>query len=175
MARLKKSLSHFKVLIFFIISGIISFHWAAQAQLNNFDMTRANKYKVDTLAKETSQKILEETAGLMEREIDPEKYILGPNDKLILSIISSNSKEFDLVVSPSGRLLIPEVGAVSLKGKTLAEAEKLVKEKVQKVYKTDDVFLVIKKIRDVQGYRQRPGYDAFNCCRNPCGPCFGSD
>jgi protein involved in polysaccharide export with SLBB domain len=113
----------------------------------NYFITGAKKTGYDTLAKQTSQKLALESAGIFEKEIDPAKYILGPDDQLMVSIISANPQEFEVPISPDGRILIPQVGAIDLKNKTLAEAEDHIKEKVSKVYKTNEVYVVLKKLR----------------------------
>lgn len=147
MQGLKMDLSHVtRIFLFFaLVNGFLTL--SLSAQIESYDISRAKQFSVDTLAKETSQKILEGVEGLLEKEIDPEQYILGPNDWLTICIISANSKEIDAKISPSGRLLIPEVGVVDLKGKTLAEAEILIREKVKRIYRADEIYTVIKKLR----------------------------
>lgn len=117
------------------------------AQIPNYFITGAKKTGYDTLAKKTSQKLALESAGIFEKEIDPSKYVLGPDDQLMISIISANPQEYEVPISPDGRILIPQVGAINLKNKTLAEGEELIKQKVSKIYKTDEVYVVLTKIR----------------------------
>jgi protein involved in polysaccharide export with SLBB domain len=102
----------------------------------------------DTLAFETSQKIVKQTSGLLEKEIDPAKYILGPNDYLAISIVSVRTRQYEIPISADGKLLIPEVGAVSLKGKTLAEAEVIIHEKINQVLKTSSIGVALTRLRE---------------------------
>ncbi len=78
--------------------------------LLNYIITGIKGKTVDTLAYQTGQRIIKETEGLVEKEIDPEKYILGPQDKLTISIIATRPREIEVEVSPEGKIAIPEVG-----------------------------------------------------------------
>lgn len=144
MARLKKWLLSqlFLSIIFGFISADISF-----SQISNFKFTGVKKNEVDTLSLENMKKVTEETAGLLETEVDPEEYILGPNDQLVISILSPVSQDIDVMVSPEGKIMIPEVGVISLKNMSLAKADSVIREKVKKYYRANEVFVLLKKIR----------------------------
>ncbi len=117
------------------------------SQIDNYELSGAKPGALDTLAMQTSQKIVSESTGILEKEIDPEKYIVGPGDVITLAILTTKTKEYDLCISANGSLLLPDAGTVMLKGKSFAEAEKLIKEKIKKVFKTDEVYLILKDLR----------------------------
>lgn len=129
-------------LIILFFSYFLSF-----SQYDNYYITGTKEKEFDTLAYRTSERIVKETAGLMEKEIDPESYILGPNDVLTLSYISTKSKQIDLTITPEGKLFIPEIGVVDLKFKSLAEAKELIYDKVNKSVKATDIFVGLKELR----------------------------
>lgn len=128
--------------ILFIISSIIAF-----SQDDNYYITGTKEKEFDTLAYRTAERIVKETAGLMEKEISPEEYILGPNDVLTLYYLSTKSKQIDLTITPEGKLFIPEIGVVDLKNKTLAEAKELIFQKVNNSIKATDIFVGLKELR----------------------------
>ncbi|MFN3268962.1 MAG: SLBB domain-containing protein [Candidatus Kapaibacteriota bacterium] len=115
--------------------------------LLNYIITGIKGKTVDTLAYQTGQRIIKETEGLVEKEIDPEKYILGPQDKLTISIIATRPREIEVEVSPEGKIAIPEVGVVDVKGLNLAQAQKIVIEKVKSILKASEVNVLLKSIR----------------------------
>ncbi len=115
--------------------------------LLNYIITGIKGKTVDTLAYQTGQRIIKETEGLVEREIDPEKYILGPQDKLTISIIATRPREIEVEVSPEGKIAIPEVGVVDVKGINLAQAQKIIIEKVKSILKASEVNVLLKSIR----------------------------
>lgn len=117
------------------------------SQIDYKFITGAQKGELDTLARETNQKISKETAGLLEKEIDPESYIVGPNDLFEISINSAKPKLFDSYISPDGSLLISSIGRIDLKNKTLAEAYKLILAKASTVYKSDEIDIILKDVR----------------------------
>lgn len=122
----------------------------AQYQDDNFRLPRmrfATPGDYDTVAYKIAQDRAKETAGLMESEIDPAAYILGPTDGLVVSIFLARPVEYDLVVSPEGKLVIPGVGVVNLRGKTLAESEVLITDAVRRVYKAAEVAIAMSRLR----------------------------
>lgn len=110
-------------------------------------LTNANKKGIDTLAEETAMEVSKESDGLMESEVDPDTYIVGPNDNFIISIILVEPVELKTKISPDGSLFIKGVGIVNLKGKSLNEAYGIIKEKVSKRYNTSEINVTISKIR----------------------------
>jgi protein involved in polysaccharide export with SLBB domain len=120
------------------------------AQNDNFRLPKmqyATPGDYDTVGYKIAQERTSETAGLMEREIDPEMYVLGPDDGIVVTIFAAKPMQFELRVSPEGKLIIPEVGVVNLKNKTLAQADTLVRNAVRRVFKTADVVIALNKLR----------------------------
>jgi protein involved in polysaccharide export with SLBB domain len=136
--------SKYLFLLFFSLS-ISTFN--GLSQIDNYELSGAKPGVLDTLAMQTSQKIVSESTGILEKEIDPEKYIVGPGDVITLAILTTKTKEYDLMISPDGSILLPDAGTVMLKGKSFAQSEKLIKEKIKKVFKTDEVYLILKDLR----------------------------
>ena len=57
----------------------------------------------------------------VETQIDPDQYVLGPSDKIGLNIIGSENKTFILTVTPTGELLIPQIGTIHVSGTTVTQ------------------------------------------------------
>ncbi|MBK9250007.1 MAG: SLBB domain-containing protein [Ignavibacteria bacterium] len=116
----------------------------------------------DTVGVKMSSELAKDNVGLMENTIDPDTYLLGPGDIVTVFIGSLEPKLFDLLITPEARLVIPTIGVISVKGKTLAETEQIVTERVAKTYKIQSVSLSLKKIRlfkvMVTGNVRSPGY-----------------
>ncbi len=115
--------------------------------LQNYIITGVKGNVIDTLAYQTGQRIIKETEGLLEKEIDPETYYLGPQDELIISIVATRAREILVEVSPEGKISIPEVGVVTVKGLTLAQAQNLIIEKIKTVLKATEVNVLLRNIR----------------------------
>lgn len=133
--------------IIFSLILFLFFHGTSFAQLDNYYLSGAKKGIIDTLARHTSEKVVQESTGLLEKEIDPEKYVLGPGDVLTIAIMTAKPYEEDITISPEGKLLIPTVGIVDLKGNNLAEGIEIIKNKISKVFKTDEIYVVLKNLR----------------------------
>ncbi|MGB9770976.1 MAG: SLBB domain-containing protein [Candidatus Kapaibacteriota bacterium] len=139
---------------YFLLLLIVFFNNVAFSQkppkeepLLNYIITGVKGTTVDTLAYQTGQRIVKETEGLVEKEIDPEKYFLGPQDKLTISIVSTRPREIEVEVSPEGKISIPEVGVVDVKGLNLAKAKKVIIEKVKSILKATEVNVLLTNIR----------------------------
>ena len=99
----------------------------------------------------------------LERAIDPVTYILGPGDELGLNILTSENITWPLIVSPSGKLLIPSVGVIHVGGKTLQQGINLVEQFIkERAFPKAQVSMTIVNIRSfllqVSGAVNRPGF-----------------
>ena len=133
-----------QVIILFLAASVISY-----SQVDYEFMSGAGKENLDTLAFQRGVEISKEAAGLLEREIDPEKYIVGPNDIFKIDIITgSKTPDFTAKVSPEGMILLDNIGIINVKDKTLSEVKKLIKDKVRKVYNTDEIYVALSELKE---------------------------
>ncbi|MGC9098825.1 MAG: SLBB domain-containing protein [Dictyoglomus sp.] len=75
--------------------------------------------------------------------IDPDKYILGPGDKLRVFIIreTNQTDSFDVLVSPTGYVVLPLAGSVKVLNMTLSEAGKEISKQLLKFYPRSNVIV----------------------------------
>ncbi len=125
----------------FILSNQLS-----EAQIK-YRFFNPDKKEVDTLGIENAMKIAKETEGLLDREINPSEYEIGPNDKFLISIIMAESQEFEVIVNPEGKLIIPGIGMVDLKGLTLEESYNQIRGRIKQELKVNEIFIVLSDIR----------------------------
>lgn len=85
-----------------------------------------------------------------EGSIDPAEYIVGPGDKLFISITGVEEISFTLAVNQEGVLYIPKVGGVDLKDQTLAAAKKDIENFINKYYRNVDVFISLVDFRNIK-------------------------
>ena len=102
-------------------------------------------------------------AFIIETKIDPEIYILGPGDKIGLSIITSSNMAYILTITPSGKLWIPDIGPIHISGNNIPDAEiKVAKYIHENRFKTANISLVLLNIRQfkiqVIGAVNSPGF-----------------
>jgi|GEM_PF-3420372 len=99
-----------------------------------------------------------------EEPIDPTEYRVGPGDRFAMFIESIEAQYFELVVSPTGTLLIPGVGDVNVLDVTLKAAKDTIREQITEVYKSSKSGIVLRMPRIISVYIagavQNPGsYD----------------
>jgi protein involved in polysaccharide export with SLBB domain len=88
--------------------------------------------------------------GATEGSIDPNEYIVGPGDKLFISIRGVEELSFTLPVNQEGLIYIPKVGGVDLKDRTLAEAKENIEDFIYKYYRNVDVFISLVDFRNIR-------------------------
>jgi protein involved in polysaccharide export with SLBB domain len=129
------------ILLFLLINSASLLSQNSEATVG-FAPTKIDTTKVDKLF-EVSQM----SGGLLDGTIDPQEYIVGPGDEFVINILAAPNVQMVTSVLPDGRLLISNVGIVDLNNKPLAEAYKLIKEKVQSVYNSKNINVVLSNIK----------------------------
>ncbi|MHB8579935.1 MAG: SLBB domain-containing protein [Ignavibacteriaceae bacterium] len=81
--------------------------------------------------------------------IDPQEYIVGPGDRIFISISGLQELTFNLVVNQEGFLFIPKVGAVDLKNISLATAKEKLSLAINRSYKNVDLFISISDLKKI--------------------------
>jgi polysaccharide biosynthesis/export protein len=109
--------------------------------------TTGDPAPVDTSSLREGRIRTEETAGLFEGPIDPDRYRVGPADLFTISIISSRALQQDVEVSPDGKLLVPSVGNIDVRGKTLSQVESAVIAAAGRVYTSANVAVSLRRMR----------------------------
>jgi len=87
----------------------------------------------------------------LEGLINAEEYLLGPGDGIYINIVTSNKIiNLNLSVSPTGDLLIPVVGLISLNGLTLQDGIVEIKNKCLEKYNDSDISVTLSSIRKIK-------------------------
>ncbi|MHB1688795.1 MAG: SLBB domain-containing protein [Ignavibacteriaceae bacterium] len=82
--------------------------------------------------------------------VNPKEYLLGPGDKIFISISGIQEANFSLMINQEGFLFIPKVGAVDLKNISLAKAKEKISNAINKSYKNVDVFISISDLKRIK-------------------------
>jgi len=97
----------------------------------------------------------------LSRAVSPGQYILGPGDGLLITIWGEYDDKYDLRISPDGKVSIPTIGTLVLKGISLTEAETLVGAEVKRYYRNVKSTLSLTSLRVfevlVLGEVEKPG------------------
>ncbi|HMA77255.1 MAG TPA: SLBB domain-containing protein [Candidatus Krumholzibacteriaceae bacterium] len=70
----------------------------------------------------------------LSRSVDPDTYILGPYDRLLISITGTETRTFDIMVLPEGNVYLPGIGSVRADGISLSEFHTRVSTKALEVF-----------------------------------------
>jgi polysaccharide biosynthesis/export protein len=87
----------------------------------------------------------------MDMPVGPE-YVLGPGDDLNLDFAGSLSDHLTRAVDRTGRLVLPDAGAVQVSGKTLGDAQQVVQTAMRTQYRNVQVEISLARVRSVRVY-----------------------
>jgi protein involved in polysaccharide export with SLBB domain len=125
-----------------VIAGIALalFVHAGQAQdarlRNNVDI----QTRVSGEEEEAAKGYVRYDRPLLEGSVDPEQYILGPYDRLIINLMGPEPRSFSLTVLPEGEVFLPGIGAIRADGLSLAEFRDALEKKVYAYFKNIEIF-----------------------------------
>jgi polysaccharide biosynthesis/export protein len=110
-----------------------------------------------TLRTETGMQI----PVLQDGPIDPEKYIVGPNDLFNVGVWGEMPYTYTGYVNPEGTFHMPTVGVVRAAGKTLEEVRSEIKSALRNQYLSGEISVSLEQTRmfsvHVAGNIRRPG------------------
>lgn len=96
-----------------------------------------------------------------EKAIDPNEYILGPGDQILIKIWGVLDQQFVAPVTPEGFLIVPTVAEVRVSGLSLAEATVRIVDSLNKVFRNSEFSVRLVKMRKfrvfVVGDIENPG------------------
>ncbi len=85
-----------------------------------------------------------------EGSIDPDIYLLGPGDRIFISISGLEEIVFSLFINQEGNLYIPKVGGIDLKSKTLSQGKEKIIEAINRYYRNVEVFVTLIDFRKIK-------------------------
>jgi len=95
----------------------------------------------------------EQLKAVLEGPVEPETYVLGPGDVLILGIWGSIMEDNILIdVLPEAVINVPGVGALPVKNMTLKEAQDIVRSKLSEIYRNSNISLTLAQVRTFRVY-----------------------
>jgi protein involved in polysaccharide export with SLBB domain len=99
--------------------------------------------------------------GALPGVVDPDQYRVGPGDQFVLWIWGPISRTMTLTVGPEGQVLIPEIGPVTVSGRTLRVAREMLLERVRRMLRGVDADAQLSRVRTLRIYLSgqvtRPG------------------
>lgn len=97
----------------------------------------------------------------LDRVIDAAEYLVGPGDVLRISVIGEAPITLDVTVTPEAAVIIPSVGAESVRGKTLAQTREDLTRVLKGYYPKSTVVVSLTEVRRfrvaVSGAVRHPG------------------
>ncbi len=146
MINISRSLKNNSVLFILLFLSSAIFYSAESQGMPDYKERTFALFSDSTALKSERNIPLEATEG----SVNPDEYIVGPGDKIFVSINGIEEIPFDLFINQEGILYIPKVGGVDLNGLTLREAKEKIKMAVNNYYKNVDVFISLTDFRKIK-------------------------
>jgi len=89
---------------------------------------------------------------VLDKPVDPEKYMVGVGDQLILITFGKVESDMLITVGPEGKVILPDVGDVSVVGLTLAAVKKKLIKIMKKQYPRLNFQLLLAQPRSFKVY-----------------------
>jgi len=84
--------------------------------------------------------------------VDPNKYLIGPEDVLFIKVWRENDFTMPLAVRPDGKITMPLVGEVQAAGETPMQLTKVLTEQLTKFINNPDVTVFVTEVRSKKYY-----------------------
>ncbi len=138
-----------RILIIFCFLLISRINYAQDNNLPDYS-ERSFLVIPDSLANEQSNLMSQFPMEATEGSVDPDEYIVGPGDKILVSINGIEDINLTLAINQEGYFFVPKVGGIDLRNKTLTEAKKLIRDAIFKYYKNVDIFISLINFRKIK-------------------------
>jgi len=97
----------------------------------------------------------------LSRAVVPDEYLLGPGDALSVNFWGEYNDTFSARVTPDGKISLPTIGDLEVKGLSLTKAEALIQSEAKRYYRNVKIGLSLSALRVFQvlvlGEVQAPG------------------
>ena len=134
----------FSVILFLFLSAPV-----IKSQVRNSRLeTVLPNYQERSVSKDSL--LLSQNMAEDNESIDPDEYVVGPGDKIFISINGLEEIPINSRINHDGILYVPKVGGINLKNKTLTEAKAAILDAINKYYKNVDVFISLTNIRRIK-------------------------
>ena len=77
---------------------------------------------------------------ILEKAVNPDSFVLGPSDRLIMTIMGTEPRTYVLSVLPEGYVLVPGVGPIRADGLTLTEFRRELAARVEKYFRNIELY-----------------------------------
>jgi protein involved in polysaccharide export with SLBB domain len=126
------------------------------SRIRQIDILRQFGYDFFSLDPSTFSPVTDLPAG--------SNYFLGPGDELVIQVWGMLKGDTRIVIENNGEIFLPDIGKISLAGKTLAEATETIKQNIKQYYNDFQISVSLGKLKTIKifvaGEIKRPGgYD----------------
>ena len=112
-------------------------------------------------ADSTRVDFLLDTGQVIEGTLSPDEYIVGPGDRFLITIWGKRPEHFQSIITPEGKLLIPQITEIQVDGLTISGLRERLAEEMTKYFFDIRVDATLVKLRRFQVYVlgdvKRPG------------------
>lgn len=138
-----------RIILIFILSFILETPIFCQNRTVSAGISTDQVSQSDAKATTEALKSLDAKSFPADNVINPERYFVGPGDVLALQIVGAISGEFPLIISPENSIMVPRIGSIDVRNKTLAQVKLEVQKQITQRNPNNIGYLTLQKARTV--------------------------
>ena len=137
------------VLVALVMIPIVAAFMPARVAGQSVDPKRKSLEDIEDIANRAEESEEEKQARLLvpssefpilEKAVDPDSFVLGPSDRLVMTIMGTEPRTYFLSVLPEGDVLVPGIGPIRADGLTLTEFRRELAVRVEKYFRNIELY-----------------------------------
>lgn len=115
-----------------------------------FSQNLPNYQERDSLLSRDSLNVQNFVTSASDGSINPDDYIVGPGDRLFVSISGIRDADYSLLINQEGSVIIPKIGIVDLSNNSLTAAKEKIRSAVNNYFKNVDIFISLIELKRIK-------------------------
>ncbi len=115
-----------------------------------FAQSFPNYQERDSLFNRDSLNVQNFISTASDGSINPDDYIVGPGDRLLISISGIHEADYSLLINQEGSIIIPKIGIIDLNNISLTSAKEKIRSEINKYFKNVDIFISLIELKKIK-------------------------
>ena len=131
-----------------VITILIAFLFSGGSLL--FSQNLPNYQERDSLLIRDSLNVQNFITSASDGSINPDEYIVGPGDRLFISISGIREADYSLLINQEGSVIIPKIGLIDLSNNSLTAAKEKIRSAINNYFKNVDIFISLIELKRIK-------------------------
>lgn len=115
-----------------------------------FSQNLPNYQERDSLLSRDTLNVQNFVSSASDGSINADEYIVGPGDRLFVSISGIREADYSLLINQEGSVIIPKIGLIDLSNNLLASAKEKIRSAINNYFKNVDIFISLIELKRIK-------------------------